>query len=130
MFNGKKFVAVSGLLGGLAMTCFGAAPAHAAGPGACTLDPGGNIICTQQVTGQTPEGDGFILRRTVSCQPTEPLTLPTPGLLSNGQTRIGPHITCDENAAPAAQAPAAPAPTTNDTSDRDDASPLLARLLG
>ncbi|MGW4867088.1 hypothetical protein [Streptomyces chartreusis] len=126
MFNGKKFVALSGLLGGLAMTCLGATQAHAAGPGACTMDPGGNIICTQQVTGQTPEGDGFTLRRTVNCQPTQPLTLPTPGVLSNGQTRIGPHITCADAETPAPVA----APTTNDTSDRDESSPLLARLLG
>ncbi|MFD5009146.1 hypothetical protein [Streptomyces chartreusis] len=126
MFNGKKFVALTGLLGGLAMTCLGATQAHAAGPGACTMDPGGNIICTQQVTGQTPEGDGFTLRRTVNCQPTQPLTLPTPGVLSNGQTRIGPHITCADAEAPAPVA----APTTNDTSDRDESSPLLARLLG
>ncbi|MFC5217889.1 hypothetical protein [Streptomyces coerulescens] len=128
MFNGKKFVAVSGLLGGLAMTCLGATQAHAAGPGVCTLDPGGNIICTQQVTGQTPEGDGFTLRRTVNCQPTKPLTLPTPGLLSNGQTRIGPDITCAK-ADMAAPEPVA-APAANDTADRDESSPLLARLLG
>ena len=120
MFNGKKIAAAAGILGGLAMTCLGATQAHAAGPGACTMDPGGNIICTQQVQGQTPEGDGFIVRRSVNCQPTQPLTLPTPGLLSNGQTRIGPHITCAEMAP-------VPASDTNDTSD---ASPLLSRILG
>ncbi|MFE5816791.1 hypothetical protein [Streptomyces sp. NPDC056479] len=129
MFTGKKFMAVAGLLGGLAVTCFGATQAHAAGPGACTLDPQGNIICTQQITGQTPEGDGFILRRTVNCQPTQPLTLPTPGLLSGGQTRIGPHITCAENAQPSAEAPITPA--ANNSDDKADAaSPLIARLLG
>jgi hypothetical protein len=126
MFNGKKFMAVAGLLGGLAMTCAGAAQAHAAGPGVCSLDPQGNIICTQQITGQTPEGDGFSLRRTVNCQPTKPLSLPTPGLLSNGQTRIGPHITCAENDTPMTAA----APSANDNSDSDPGSPLLSRLLG
>ncbi|MGC9543210.1 hypothetical protein [Streptomyces sp. UG1] len=126
MFNGKKFMAVSGLLGGLAMTCFGATQAHAAGPGNCALDAQGNIICTQQLQGQTEEGDGFILRRTVNCQPTEPLTLPTPGLLSNGQTRIGPHITCADQSTPM---PAAPSTGQNNSAD-DAAPPLLARLLG
>ncbi|MEY9992342.1 hypothetical protein ABIE67_004374 [Streptomyces sp. V4I8] len=121
MFNGKKIAAVAGLLGGLAMTCFGAGQAHAAGPGVCALDAQGNTICTQQLQGQTPEGDGFTVRRTVNCQPTKPLTLPTPGLLSNGQTRIGPHITCAE------MTPVAPA---NDSNDTSDASPLLARILG
>ncbi|MEJ8669949.1 hypothetical protein WKI71_20595 [Streptomyces sp. MS1.AVA.1] len=120
MFNGKKIAAVTGLLGGLAMTCLGAGQAHAAGPGVCSLDSQGNIICTQQVQGQTPEGDGFVVRRSVNCQPTQPLTLPNPGLLSNGQTRIGPHITCAEMA---------PVPAS-DTSDTNDASPLLSRILG
>lgn len=121
MFNGKKIAAVTGLLGGLAMTCLGAGQAHAAGPGVCSLDNQGNIICTQQLQGQTPEGDGFIVRRSVNCQPTQPLTLPSPGLLSNGQTRIGPHITCAEMS---------PVPATADTSDTSDAGPLLSRILG
>ncbi|MFJ8633833.1 hypothetical protein [Streptomyces sp. NPDC093568] len=127
MFTGKKFMAVSGLLGGLAMTCFGVTQAHAAGPGVCSLDPQGNIICTQQITGQTPEGDGFVLRRSVNCQPTEPLSLPTAGVLSGGQTRIGPHITCADGSTPVAEAPA---PISDNSNDRDETSPLLARLLG
>lgn len=122
MFNGKKIAAVSGLLGGLALTCVGVGQAHAANTAVCGLDAQGNIICTQQVTGQTPEGDGFVLRRTVNCQPTKPLTLPTAGVLSSGQTRIGPDITCaDMNQ----QAPAASAP-----SEQDESSPLISRLLG
>ncbi|MET9973050.1 hypothetical protein ABZZ80_46160 [Streptomyces sp. NPDC006356] len=121
MFNGKRIAAVTGLLGGLAMTCLGAGQAHAAGPGVCAPDAQGNIVCTQQLQGQTPEGDGFTVRRSMNCQPTKPLTLPTPGLLANGQTRIGPHITCSD------LTPMAPAADNNDTSE---ASPLLARLLG
>ena len=121
MFNGKKIAAVTGLLGGLAMTCLGAGQAHAAaGPGVCSLDAQGNIVCTQQLQGQTPEGDGFTVRRSMNCQPTKPLTLPTPGLLANGQTRIGPHITCSD-LTPAAAA---------DNNDTSDAIPMLARHLG
>ncbi|EGX60318.1 hypothetical protein SZN_08219 [Streptomyces zinciresistens K42] len=122
MFNGKK-IAAAGLLGGLAMTCIGVGQAHAANTAVCGLDAQGNIICTQQVTGQTPEGDGFVLRRTVNCQPTKPLTLPTAGVLSSGQTRIGPDITCaDMNKQ-------APAPSAQ-SADQDESSPLISRLLG
>ncbi|WP_210577817.1 hypothetical protein [Streptomyces sp. GESEQ-4] len=120
MFNGKKIAAVSGILGGLAMTFVGVTQAHAAGgPGVCALDAEGNIVCTQRIVGQTPEGDGFTIRRSVNCQPTQPLTLPAPGLLNNGQTRIGPHITC---AGPTSEAPAVDTSTDNRTA--------LQRLLG
>ncbi|WP_210592613.1 hypothetical protein [Streptomyces sp. GESEQ-35] len=121
MFNGKKIAAVTGLLGGLAMTFIGTSQAYAAGgPGVCTFDAEGNIVCAQRIVGQTPEGDGFTVNRTVNCQPTQPLTLPAPGLLNNGQTRIGPQITCAD------LTPGAPAPN----SDSKDGGPLLARLLG
>ncbi|MGI5376378.1 hypothetical protein ACQEV2_19385 [Streptomyces sp. CA-251387] len=99
MFNGKKIAAISGLLGGLAMTCIGIGitQAHAAAdPPACTTDSQGNTNCTQRIVGQTPEGDNFIVRRSVNCQPTKPVSVPAPGLFSNGQTRIGPHITCSD----------------------------------
>lgn len=97
MFNGKKIAAISGLLGGLAMTCIGVGQAHAAAnPGNCTTDSQGNTTCTQRIVGQTPEGDNFIVRRSVNCQPTKPVSVPAPGLFSNGQTRIGPHITCSD----------------------------------
>ncbi|MEV1079497.1 hypothetical protein AB0I98_14760 [Streptomyces sp. NPDC050211] len=120
MFNGKKIAAVSGILGGLAMTFVGVTHASAAGgPGVCTLDAEGSIVCTQRIVGQTPEGDGFTVRRSVNCQPTEPLTLPAPGLLNNGQTRIGPHITC---AGPTSEAPAVDTSSDNRTA--------LQRLLG
>ncbi|MFI7410466.1 hypothetical protein ACIBU0_17570 [Streptomyces sp. NPDC049627] len=97
MFNGKKIAAISGLLGGLAMTCIGVTQANAAAdPPACTTDSQGNTHCTQRIVGQTPEGDNFIVRRSVNCQPTKPVSVPAPGLFSNGQTRIGPHITCSD----------------------------------
>ncbi|MET9834864.1 hypothetical protein ABZ078_37560 [Streptomyces sp. NPDC006385] len=121
MFNGKKIAAVTGLLGGLALTCIGGAQAHAAAnPGACAQDGLGNIVCTQRLVGEIPaEGEAPALRRSVTCQPTQPLTLPAPGLLSNGQTRIGPHITCTD------VTPQAPAAETG-----DDNVSALARLLG
>lgn len=128
MFNGKKIAAVSGLLGGLAMTWIGVTPAHAAAnPGNCATDAQGNVVCTQRIVGQIPEGD-YIVRRSVTCQPTEPVTLPAPGLLSNGQTRIGPHITCKDLTRPTMPTPQ-PAANTNDGSDTGHLG-ALARILG
>ncbi|MGW6910342.1 hypothetical protein [Streptomyces sp. NPDC054940] len=127
MFNGKKIAAVSGLLGGLAMTWIGVAPAHAAAdPGACAPDSQGNIICTQRIVGQLPESGDFEVRRSVTCQPTEPVTLPAAGLLNSGTTRIGPHITCKDMTRPTMPAPA---PATNDNSDSGHLG-ALARILG
>ncbi|MFI6008081.1 hypothetical protein ACIBAG_04530 [Streptomyces sp. NPDC051243] len=129
MFNGKKIAAVSGLLGGLAMTWIGVTPAHAAAnPGACAPDNQGNIVCTQRIVGEIPEGGEFTVRRSVTCQPTEPVTLPAAGLLNSGTTRIGPHITCSDM-----QRPTMPAPVANsNTNDGSDAGHLgaLARIIG
>lgn len=125
MFNGKKIAAISGLLGGLAMTCIGVTQAHAAAtPASCTTDSQGNTICTQRIVGQTPEGDDFIVRRSVNCQPTKPVTVPAPGLFSNGQTRIGPHITCSD------MTPGAAPATDNNEIDPGAVGSALKHLFG
>ncbi|MFI1762311.1 hypothetical protein ACH41H_09730 [Streptomyces sp. NPDC020800] len=91
MFSRKKIAAVSGLLGGLAVTCTGVAQVHAAGgPGSCTRDIQGNVTCVQRIEGELPE-DGVMTRQD-NCLPTQPLTIPA--ALGNGQMRIGPEITC------------------------------------
>ena len=91
MLSRKKIAAVSGLLGGLAVTCAGVAQAYAAaGPGICTRDTHGNVTCIQRVEGEISE-DGFIPRQE-NCLPTQPLTLPA--ALGNGKVRIGPEVTC------------------------------------
>jgi hypothetical protein len=118
MFNGKKIAAVSGLLGGLAMTWIGASQAYAVAlPGVCGADAQGNIICTQRIVGETKEGEDIALRRSVTCQPTEPLTLPAAGLLNPGRVRLGPQITC------AQQGPEAPAPESD-----NNVEPRLSQL--
>ncbi|MBV7699296.1 hypothetical protein [Streptomyces sp. TRM70350] len=117
MFSTKKIAAVSGLLGGLAVTCTGVTQAYAAaGPGACTRDAEGNITCIQWVTGHPAEGERAIAKQSQNCVPVQPLTLPAPfALLSRGSTKIGPEVTCDSS--------------TPDTSDSGD-TPVLSRLLG
>jgi hypothetical protein len=95
MFSRKKIAAVSGLLGGLAVACAGVSQAYAAaGPGTCTPDGQGNITCIQRIVGKAPDGDGYVVRQTQSCVPTQPMSLPVVGLLNRGNMRIGPEVTC------------------------------------
>ncbi|MEU9184804.1 hypothetical protein AB0D14_09595 [Streptomyces sp. NPDC048484] len=120
MFSRKKIAAVSGILGGLVVTCTGGAQAYAADPPAsCGLDKQGTITCVQRVVGKTPEGEGFIVRQSQSCVPTQPLQLPVIPLLNSGRTRIGPEVTCAPNSAP-----------EPDTSDDTDNRLELPGLLG
>lgn len=101
MFSRKKIAAVSGILGGLIVTCVGGTQAYAAGPpGTCGFDPQGNITCVQRTVGHTPEGEGFIVRQSRTCVPTQPLSLPVIPILNNGRTRIGPEVTCSPNTPP------------------------------
>lgn len=105
MFNGKKIAALSALLGSLVMTCLGATQAFAAAtPLACTTDSQGNTVCTQRLQGEMKDGEGVVVRRSMSCQPTQPLTLPAPGLMNHGSIKIGPEITC-ANTSPEDSAP-------------------------
>ncbi|KOV64992.1 hypothetical protein [Streptomyces sp. MMG1121] len=91
MFSRKKIAAVSGLVGGLAVTCIGVAPAHAAAsPGTCTRDILGNLSCTQRIKGEVPEGGTLPHQET--CHPVEPTRLPA--FLGQGVERLGPEVTC------------------------------------
>ncbi|MFI6469510.1 hypothetical protein ACIBL5_04485 [Streptomyces sp. NPDC050516] len=93
MFSAKKIAAVSGLLGGLVVTCAGAAQAHAAAAPVCTHTQE-STTCVQRIVGSAPEGEGYILRQAQGCVPTEPLSLPVVGLLNRGNMQIGPQVTC------------------------------------
>ena len=90
MFSRKKIAAVSGLVGGIALTCIGLTPAHAAGPGTCTRDLLGGLTCTQRIKGVVPESG--VLPHQETCKPVEPLRLPA--VLGNGTDRLGPEVTC------------------------------------
>ncbi|MFI6683137.1 hypothetical protein [Streptomyces sp. NPDC050485] len=94
MFSRKKIAAVSGLLGGLVVTCVGATQAYAAaGTGSCVSDHQGGMSCVQRIVGNTADGDAT-LRQSQGCVPTEPLRLPVVGLLNRGNMDIGPRVTC------------------------------------
>jgi hypothetical protein len=91
MFSRKKIAAVSGLVGGIAVTCVGFTQAYAASSsGGCTRDLLGTITCTQQIKGQTSDGGAVPHQET--CQPVQPLRLPA--FLGQGTERLGPKVTC------------------------------------
>lgn len=93
MFSTKQIAAVSGLLGGLVVTCTSGAHAHAAG--ACTTDSQGSTHCVQRMV-ETPEGERYFVRQD-GCTPVQPLTLPSIPLVSSGRMRVGPEVTCSPN---------------------------------
>ncbi|MFE0135652.1 hypothetical protein ACFWY6_29360 [Streptomyces sp. NPDC059037] len=121
MFSMKQIAAASGLLGGLVVTFTSGAQASAAG--ACPVDSQGNTTCVQR-TIQTPDGERFVIRQD-KCTPVQPLTLPVVGLLSGGQTRLGPEVTCSPDSP---KQTAAPVNTAPENSDEIPAG--LVRLLG
>ncbi|MFJ9814589.1 hypothetical protein ACIRU3_04825 [Streptomyces sp. NPDC101151] len=113
MFSRKKIAAVSGLLGGLAVTCTGITQAYAGGgPGICTRDLQGNVTCIQRIEGELSDDGGFFPHQE-NCLPTQPFTLPAP--LGNGKTRIGPEVTCSD---------------TKPAGDKADSKVELPGLLG
>ncbi|MER5545678.1 hypothetical protein ACWDBD_37880 [Streptomyces sp. NPDC001118] len=91
MLSRKKLVAVSGLVGGLAVTCTGLAQGYAAAdPGICTRDIQGNVTCIQRIQGEVPEGGA--LPHQDNCMPMQPITLPA--ALGSGTIKYGPEVTC------------------------------------
>ncbi|WP_326787261.1 hypothetical protein [Streptomyces sp. NBC_00151] len=91
MFSRKKIAALSGLIGGLAVTSMGITHAHAAGdPASCTRNPQGDVICVQHIEGETAGRDAIPHQET--CMPVQSVTLPAP--TGNGTTQLGPRVTC------------------------------------
>ncbi|GGZ78727.1 hypothetical protein ACFOOM_06450 [Streptomyces echinoruber] len=100
MFSMRKAAAISGLVGGLVLTCTGITQAHAKDPGTCTRDALGDITCTQRITGVVPEGGAIPHQET--CRPVQPAT--QPAAMGSGTTQFGPSVTCspETGRAPAA----------------------------
>lgn len=92
MFSMRKAAAVSGLVGGLVLTCTGIGQAHAKDPGTCTRSADGDVTCVQRITGVVPEGGTVPHQET--CRPVQPVTLPAAS--GNGTMRIGPRVTCSQ----------------------------------
>jgi hypothetical protein len=90
MFSMRKAAAVSGLVGGLVLTCTGITQAHAKAPGPCTRDVLGTLTCTQRITGVVPAGG--VVPHQETCRPVQPVT--QPAVAVSGTTQFGPSVTC------------------------------------
>jgi hypothetical protein len=91
MFSRKKIAAVSGLVGGIAVTCIGLTPVCAWGnPGTCTDDLMGNLSCTQRIKGEVPEGG--VIPHQETCKPVQPVRVPA--FLGSGSAQLGGTVTC------------------------------------
>ncbi|MFE1288561.1 hypothetical protein [Streptomyces sp. NPDC058751] len=91
MFSRKKIAALSGLIGGLAVASTGLTYAHAAaGPGTCTRNAQGDVICVQHIQGKSAERG--LIPHQETCLPVQRVTLPA--AMGTGSTQIGPQVTC------------------------------------
>jgi hypothetical protein len=91
MFSRKRIAALSGLIGGLALTSMGITHAHAAGgPTNCTRSPQGDVTCVQHIEGGSAEHGAIPHQET--CMPVQAVTVPA--ATGNGTTQLGPQVTC------------------------------------
>jgi hypothetical protein len=98
MFSRKKTAAVTALLGGLALIAPVASQAYAAeAPGSCAQGAMGSALCPKGGTNYTSEDGRYRVQQT-DCTPTQPLTLPSRGVLNPGSTQVGPTVTCSNTA--------------------------------
>ncbi|MFI9047577.1 hypothetical protein [Streptomyces sp. NPDC053427] len=100
MFSRKKIAALSGLLGGLAMTYAGATQAYAGGSeGDCHRSALGNRICVYKGQSLYKSKHGrIVIRQAKDCSAAsrQRVFWPESGLLNSGFgiTRIGPAMEC------------------------------------
>ncbi|MFD5521374.1 hypothetical protein [Streptomyces sp. NPDC127066] len=91
MFSRKRIAALSGLIGGLAVTSMGITHAHATGdPASCTRNLQGDVTCVQHIEGGGAGRDAIPHQE--ACMPVQAVTLPAS--TGNGTTRLGPRVTC------------------------------------
>lgn len=111
MFNQKKSAAIAWLVGGISMTCVGIGHAVAAGAAPqCTIDAQGNEVCvTKSQSSYTSEDGSYHLSQSQDCTTVERPAAQTPQVSVGqpGTTRIGPVVSCSNNA-PAPQGFKAP----------------------
>ncbi|MEU9110308.1 hypothetical protein AB0D04_00605 [Streptomyces sp. NPDC048483] len=100
MFSRKKIVALSGLLGGLAMTYAGATQAYGGGSESdCTRSAVGNRVCVYKGQHIYKSKNGrYVIRQAKDCSTIsrQRVLWPENGLLNSwgGTTKIGPVVNC------------------------------------
>ncbi|MEV0369258.1 hypothetical protein AB0I10_05465 [Streptomyces sp. NPDC050636] len=98
MFSRKKIAVVSGLVGGLVLTCTGATQVYAAGSsGDCTRSALGNTTCIDEgQTSYTSKDGRHVVKQRQHCSSTarHRVVWPESGLLNRGNTETGPVVDC------------------------------------
>lgn len=110
MFSQKKIAVASMLMGGLALTGFGAAQAYAGGSDQCTRDAQANLVCTHKSETRYTSKDGtYHLQQKQDCTTVsrERVEQPEVSTGQRGTTKIGPTVSCS-NTAPAPEGFVAP----------------------
>ncbi|WP_255954192.1 hypothetical protein [Streptomyces odontomachi] len=103
MLSRKKFAAVTGLLGGLALTCAGIAHAYGETSNGCTRDDQGNVTCVHveksDTVYQSKDGTTHV-HQSKSCETTSTnrVVRPqgSPGQ-QEGVTRVGAQVDCSNS---------------------------------
>ncbi|MFJ9420211.1 hypothetical protein ACIRPT_39585 [Streptomyces sp. NPDC101227] len=100
MFSRKKIAAVSGLLGGLAMTCAGVTQAYAGGSVSdCARSALGNRVCIHKGQHVYKSKNGsYVIKQSKDCTTIsrQRLLWPEDALLNGARqsTKIGPAVSC------------------------------------
>ncbi|UQA95035.1 hypothetical protein [Streptomyces halobius] len=100
MFSQKKIAVVSGILGGLAMTCVGAGHAYAGGSQAdCARGSmGSTCIDENEVVYTSKKGDRVVKQhKNCSSNSRQRVVWPQSGLLSPGASKLGPVVNCSNH---------------------------------
>ncbi|MFJ9814592.1 hypothetical protein ACIRU3_04840 [Streptomyces sp. NPDC101151] len=105
MFSRQTIATVSGLIGGLAVICVGAAQAYAdESPGECKTSSLGDTICVRKSETVKKDKEGkYFVKQTQDCSTIDRprLVFPDDNLLSDGSsgsTNAGPVVECSNKA--------------------------------
>ncbi|QHC24502.1 hypothetical protein [Streptomyces sp. GS7] len=98
MFSRNQIAAIAALLGGVAASAVVAPQAYASGADDCNRGAAGHRSCVHRSGGSFIAKDGrdIVVRQTQRCSSAsrQRLIWPESGLLSRGDTEIGPHLNC------------------------------------
>ncbi|WP_369389291.1 hypothetical protein AB5J72_18065 [Streptomyces sp. CG1] len=97
MFTRQKIATVTGLVGGLAVICVGAAHAHPDGPRHdCRTTAMGDTICIRKSQTRVDQHGKHVIKQAQDCSVVsrQRLMLPDDDLLGGGSKNVGPVVNC------------------------------------
>jgi hypothetical protein len=101
MTSRNKIAVISWVIGGLAMTCVGAAQAHGGTTDECTTDAQGNVVCVKKTENEWTSPDGKLhVHQTQDCTTVSKNRLDQPAVAvgQQGVTHIGASVDCSTTA--------------------------------